>query len=756
MPRPAMPPNIPIRRTIAGIPPGSNLNRIAQRDTRRQGARTLRKAAQIASPRPVVRPASAPLKIMPKTPAPPQAQLKSMRRGQLPAAPARPASAPRAQAAAAAGVAAVAGLIALNASRAHEDISPDVSALQSSLQDLERRSQFPGIFNDLESLDGTLDQVVELLESARGRGYHYQPDMEEIAYHAAGGWEAARPQVFAQTQAQAAAVSQRLSGLNPNVQRLNASLGNPAAAAGLIRSTQSAVNAMLAEIERAESELERQYREIESDLLELNGRLRNIHWALEQLGEAKFDLNSGEHLVMAVKARWDKEGKDDPEGVLYLTNRRLVFERKEKVATKKILFITTASELVQEILIDQPAAEIKTVRSDNKGLFGHQDYIFIGFADGDLGEVPIHINGQDSEKWSEWIEQVRSGRIDSERAGEGAGISLKDLTRPISAGDVLALQSEVNSLQDEIMLSSARAELSDLENEVRTLERDLGDVRAKGYSIESDLEAEVTILAAQWDRIKSNAEKMIDTQSGLLGAQMEDIRSRLARVMGMTDQLQAAQPLYMQLKSTIASANAQAEAALDSVVAQYDQYADEVESLHAHLAWVDWMLSALATASFSLRATENGVAATEAVFLHPGWEPENGILFLSDQRLIWEDRVETYEVKFEAPVQEILEVKTNLEGGVDHIQFKLGANSPTATAKFRLSLPVGEEWLTMVGRARTGGYAQDQVSRLSEEELERIRSAPQSCSNCGAAYTAPILRGQIELVCEYCGVVTRF
>jgi uncharacterized paraquat-inducible protein A len=61
----------------------------------------------------------------------------------------------------------------------------------------------------------------------------------------------------------------------------------------------------------------------------------------------------------------------------------------------------------------------------------------------------------------------------------------------------------------------------------------------------------------------------------------------------------------------------------------------------------------------------------------------------------------------------------------------------------------------MVGRARSGGYVQDQVVEVSADELERIRNAPQQCSNCGAAFTAPILRGQHEIVCEYCGIVER-
>jgi uncharacterized paraquat-inducible protein A len=40
-------------------------------------------------------------------------------------------------------------------------------------------------------------------------------------------------------------------------------------------------------------------------------------------------------------------------------------------------------------------------------------------------------------------------------------------------------------------------------------------------------------------------------------------------------------------------------------------------------------------------------------------------------------------------------------------------------------------------------------------DLDQVRKAPQRCSKCGAAFRAPLLRGQTETQCEYCGLVTR-
>jgi len=225
----------------------------------------------------------------------------------------------------------------------------------------------------------------------------------------------------------------------------------------------------------------------------------------------------------------------------------------------------------------------------------------------------------------------------------------------------------------------------------------------------------------------------------------------------MSANLTQARPLYMQVKSATASAQAQADAAEATVLAQYDQYADEVEALSAHMEWVGWMLDALSSASFRLLATEAGIAAVEAVFKHPDWDPENGILFLTDQRLLWEDRVGDYELKINVPLADIENVKQSNEeqGERQVLVFRFGPQAPVPLAEFELALPVANDWIKMVGRARSGGYAEDRAVTISSEELERVRNAPQQCSKCGAAFTAPLLRGQTEIHCEYCGLVTR-
>ncbi|MGD8751374.1 MAG: hypothetical protein PVG14_08120 [Anaerolineales bacterium] len=734
----------------------TNLNRLNKRAIKRQAAR-LRAEQVRPRPRPLVRPGTPPRKIMPKRPTP-QDVRRTVARSSPRSARATPQSIHRGKGiAATASVAAGATLLALNTKAAHAEIATEVATLQDSISDLESRGSYQRIESDIAELDKDLNHVLTLLESARAKGYAYQSDLEDIAYKAMDQWQSIREQVEDKVQHHAKLMQRNLSGLNNQIKRLNASVQNPKRASSLLQNTETQINDLLSELQATERILQENYHDIQTEVFQLNTRLTDIHWALDQLSDADFKLDRGEDLVMAVPARWDQEGKDDPEGVLYLTNQRFIFERKEKIATKKVLFITTSSELVQEIMIDQSLTDLENVKAINKGLFGHQDFIEVDFTVSGLEGINLHIDGQNSDDWKNLIEKAKSGVIESERAS-GSSISFADLTGPLTSADLISVQNEVNQLQKEMMLDDVQYELAELENEVRTLERRLADLRARGYAVEKDLEADITILSTQWDRIKQRAESALTYQSQQLSEQMIIIQANLSDLMSKSDDLSGARAIYIQLKSAIASAESRADAAEDIVLDQFDEYADEIEGLSAHFDWVDWMLDALSTASFQLLATESGIAAVEALWERPGLEPENGILYLTDQRLLWEDRVGDFELKINVPVQQISVVKEveQDENGQEIllVQFK-DTDAPVHKAQFRFAAPVVEEWLKMIGRARAGEYVKDRVIELHEEDLERIRNVPQQCSNCGAAFTAPILRGQVEIICEYCGIVTR-
>jgi len=242
---------------------------------------------------------------------------------------------------------------------------------------------------DVTNLDSNLNHALNLLESARDKKYMYQADLEDIAYDAMSRWQAIQGDIEADIDKQARLSNRTLQPVGQSVQRLNSVLSNSSRAQGVLGSVQADVQSALNAIGDVERAIEGSYQDIESQAYKLTSRLTQIHWALTQRDEASFEFVKDEDLYMAVKTRWDQEGKEDPEGILMLTNKRLIFERKEKVATKKVLFITTAKELVQEVMGAKPLAEVKDIKAQSKGLFGHQDFLEIDFGG---QRIPFHLD----------------------------------------------------------------------------------------------------------------------------------------------------------------------------------------------------------------------------------------------------------------------------------------------------------------------------------------------------------------------------
>jgi len=695
----------PIRRA-------GNVQRKTSRNVKRSHVR--KAAAKVdRRPRPAVRPAAPPKKIMRK--AKPKVRKRPVRPSSVRRSSARKIK--RSVGAALAGAAAAGIFIKLNTASAHPEIATQVVGLQSSLDTLQDNSTFSSVQADVNALDADLKHVLNLLESARDKGYKYQADMEDIAMSAMSNWQKVRDDALSQANEQAKLMRTNMAGVNRQVQQLNSVISS-SKAASVVQSLESEISNSMDNVREAEWGIEKIYSEIRSDVSTLSTRLTRIHWVLNEMSEASFKLDDNENIYMAVKARLDEGKKDDPEGILFLTNERLILEQKEKVATKKILFVTTASELIQQVLFASKLDEV--------------------------------------DEWVKMIKTAKSGEIAND-ISTGTGLSFTDLTGDVTEADIVALQGEVNQLQDEMMLKDLQEDISEVENDLFSLERELTELRARGYVIEKSLEADIQILSVQWEKIKQRANQTIELQTKMLSEQMSKMHAKMSKLAGLSSNLRKARPVYIQIKSMVASAEARADAAEDTVIMQYDDFADEVEALDSHLEWVDWMLDAMEISSFDLLATESGVSAVEAVWDRPGLDPENGILFLTDQRLLWEDRVGDFELKLELPLAEIDDPKDEVdeETGDEALLLKFGSNAPYPNGRFELAMPVSESWIQMINRAKSGGYIEDRAIEIDEKELDKIKNAPTQCSNCGAAYTAPILRGQTEVVCEFCGVANR-
>ena len=122
--------------------------------------------------------------------------------------------------------------------------------------------------------------------------------------------------------------------------------------------------------------------------------------------------------MAAVKAVWCKSGKeqkDDPEGILFLTDQRILFEQKQEVATKKVLFFATEKQKVQALQWEIPAALLDQVLTSKQGLMKNEDHLEIRFRSGaSLQSAHMHI-WQDCESWQALLNRARSKEFDQDR-----------------------------------------------------------------------------------------------------------------------------------------------------------------------------------------------------------------------------------------------------------------------------------------------------------------------------------------------------
>jgi LSD1 subclass zinc finger protein len=128
----------------------------------------------------------------------------------------------------------------------------------------------------------------------------------------------------------------------------------------------------------------------------------------------------GEHPVAACKSSWTSDPQA-PEGLLFLTDARIIFEQRQEIARKKVLFITTQKELVQSKLWEAPVGSIDDVEiEDQKAFLQRKEMMTLRFNQR-TREVPsditLQLRGTTNEEWRTLLRKAKSGEIEGDRFG---------------------------------------------------------------------------------------------------------------------------------------------------------------------------------------------------------------------------------------------------------------------------------------------------------------------------------------------------
>ncbi|MCC6601733.1 MAG: hypothetical protein IT327_00915 [Anaerolineae bacterium] len=308
------------------------------------------------------------------------------------------------------------------ARRAAVAAAPELTAQISSVQDkferLAAQAELEDVFSAVGDIDNKLTQLPFDLEALRDRGYVHSGQLEDRLEALDDQWDELRPRVEKALTEQV----QRLDTELDQAERQMSRLTN--ANAAVVKSVDTAVDTLGSRVTAARGAVAGLYEGINTELHKIEFSLGQVQKMLDLVaGSQEIRLQEAEGPLLAVPAQWQQDGEDGPEGYLFITDQRLLFEQREEVVTKKRFGLFKAeSEMVQKLHIAVQVHEIDQISHKEEGGFlgmGKADILELVFAaTASLSRARFHLKGQNSSDWAAMINRIQSGEIDGDRSDE--------------------------------------------------------------------------------------------------------------------------------------------------------------------------------------------------------------------------------------------------------------------------------------------------------------------------------------------------
>lgn len=283
--------------------------------------------------------------------------------------------------------------------------------LRSEWDRLRPRADLAQLHDTIEDTAGKIEALPHQIADLRKRGYRYSRDWEARAETLKEGWRKRNTEARRILREQA-------SGMEDLVKDIEQLCDRSQLPAPSLDRLEDKLDRLQSQITDAESNVRGAFDTLNQQLYQLQKEFDAVGFTLDSLDTASFDLYPDENGVAACEAHWTNH-PDEPEGILFLTDGRLVFEQREKKAKKKMLFITTESELVQEKLWESPVGNVEELEAEDKKKFlKRKELLHLGFREYDSGlhgDVTLRLEDTTNEEWAGLIKRVQSGEIEADR-----------------------------------------------------------------------------------------------------------------------------------------------------------------------------------------------------------------------------------------------------------------------------------------------------------------------------------------------------
>ncbi len=334
------------------------------------------------------------------------------------------------------------------------------------------------------------------------------------------------------------------------------------------------------------------------------------------------------------------------------------------------------------------------------------------------------------------------------------------------------LRSRYDTLNGKAALSDLSSKVGEITRDISSLPASIGKARGRGYVFAAYLEHKAEVLAQQWNDVRGQIETMIVDDGTRLRHEVERLRHRIdagANLRGTPAALQSQLPDLERGIDVAESLRKDAESRIEGL---YQTLATDTAQTIQQLNTINWYLDQRDEASFDFLAEEKTYLAAKAEWVEKGKSKDDpdGILFLTDQRLIFEQKEttgkklglfggkKTQEVEWAIPLNQVESVEAENKGfwgGKDMLNFRLGSGAPYSLITVEVKGGVKSKfWAAQIDRMIKGETGDERAIQPDPEMIEAIRSAPTECFSCGG--TLPqLVASQRQMECPYCGAVVR-
>lgn len=298
------------------------------------------------------------------------------------------------------------------------NVAAVVSRVQRQYRELREAASLTAATRQVNEIKSGVAGLSGEIEKLRGRGYAFAGYLGARAEILKTQWNELQDSVDQAIRREIPGLNQAVNELEPLVNKLGVAGGKPAAIQQLADQLEPRMATMEADIKSAAERVATLYADVLRDMNEIKQKISKFSWYMDMADEATFEFGATEAVYIVAKGEWVRtgQGKEDPDGIFYITDQRLIFERKEKEGG----FLGFGGKKVQGIEWEVPLSSITKVTPEKKGMLGGKDMVHLEFSSGGPGSpTTIEVKGGINANWyAQQIERASAGDIDQERALE--------------------------------------------------------------------------------------------------------------------------------------------------------------------------------------------------------------------------------------------------------------------------------------------------------------------------------------------------